>query len=292
MIKHRYSDPHLQKERAPWRDYVQRVIFETDTPAGKNFDIALLIAIACSFFVILMSTVSTVWAQYGDWLYGLEWFFTILFTIEYFARIISVDNKYRYMTSFFGVIDLLSIIPTYLGLFVVGTETLSILRTFRLLRVFRVLELPQYMQGAKVIGAALQASRPKITVFLLAVMTLVVMIGSAMYLIEDEESGFTSIPRSIYWAIVTITTVGYGDIAPQTVLGQTLASLVMIIGYAIIAVPTGIVSSELSKGEFLKNSSDPDSLVTCSRCFLEGHQADANYCRRCGQRLEDQKTER
>lgn len=279
MISHRHYDPKRKKKRARWRDQLQRIIFETDTPAGKNFDIALLIAIACSFIVILLSTVDQIWQKYGTLLFYLEWFFTIIFTIEYLTRLLSVDNKYRYMTSFFGIIDLLSIIPTYLSLFVVGSQTLAILRTFRLFRVFRVLELPQYLQGARVIINALQASRPKITVFLFSVMTLVVMIGSVMYLIEGPKSGFTSIPRSIYWAIVTITTVGYGDIAPQTVLGQTLASVIMIIGYSIIAVPTGIVSSELSKSR--EEESNPKSLI-CPKCFLDNHQADANYCRRCG----------
>ncbi|MEO1653465.1 MAG: ion transporter [Bacteroidota bacterium] len=281
MIRHRHSDPQRSKKRAPWRDELQRIIFETDTPAGKNFDIALLIAISCSFFVILLTTVEPIWQKYGTLLLYLEWFFTIIFTLEYLARLISVDNKYLYATSFFGIIDILSIIPTYLSLFVVGSQTLSILRTFRLLRVFRVLELPQYQQGGRVILNALQASRPKITVFLLSVLTLVIMIGSLMYLIEGPASGFTSIPRSIYWAIVTITTVGYGDIAPQTILGQTLASVIMIIGYSIIAVPTGIVSSELNKEKIREELRDMNK-INCPQCFLEAHQPDANYCRRCG----------
>lgn len=288
MLSHRYKNPYREKERVKWRAYIQRVIFETDTPAGKSFDIILLIAIFCSVVVTMLSTVDDIQDKYGHWLLGLEWFFTILFTLEYILRIISVDHKYRYITSFFGIIDLISILPTYLTLFIVGSGTLSILRTIRLLRVFRVLHLPRYMIGARVIVSALQASRPKITVFLLAVFTMVVVIGSLMYLIEGADSGFTSIPRSMYWAVVTITTVGYGDIAPQTVLGQTLASLIMIIGYAIIAVPTGVVSAEMSKISQELKAQEEDSIV-CPQCFLEGHTEDANYCRRCASPLSDKK---
>ncbi|NJO02245.1 MAG: ion transporter [Bacteroidia bacterium] len=273
-----------KRNRPTWLDYVQRVIFETDTRAGKIFDIALLVAILFSFLVIVISTVEEAWATYGQLLYSLEWFFTILFTIEYFARIISVENKRQYVTSFFGIIDLLSIIPTYLSLFLVGSQNLAILRTLRLLRVFRVLELPHYMQSARVIIVALQASRFKITVFMLAVLTMVIVVGSLMYLIEGKDSGFSSIPRSVYWAIVTITTVGYGDIAPRTILGQTLASVMMIVGYAIIAVPTGIVTSEFTRDRDAQKQMAAND-ITCPKCRLKGHEADANYCRRCSAEL-------
>ncbi len=265
-------------KRKPWQDRIQRIIFETDTVAGKNFDIALLIAIACSFVVILLSSVEPIFKQYRYLLVGLEWFFTILFTLEYLARLASVEKKLRYITSFFGVIDLLSIIPTYLSLFIVGSESLAILRTFRLLRVFRVLELPQYTSGARKILLALQASRPKITVFLTFVMTVVVAVGAVMYNVEGKGSGFTSIPRSIYWAIVTITTVGYGDIAPQTVLGQSIASVIMILGYAIIAVPTGIVTSEIQTQSRIDEEAGDSEEVGTPEPF--------KYCPHCGKPLE------
>ncbi len=273
-------------QRAPWQNRIQRIIFETDTPAGKTFDILLLIAIVCSFFVITFYTVKEIRERYGDLLYAIEWFFTIIFTLEYIVRIISVENKRKYIFSFYGLIDLLSILPTYLSLFLVESQLLAILRTVRLVRVFKVLELPQYTKNTKIIIEALQASRPKITVFLTAVFTIVIVVGTIMYVVEGEESGFTSIPRSIYWTIVTITTVGYGDIAPQTVLGQTIASVIMLLGYAIIAVPTGIVSGEILRGKNTDKTGLPTTdELTCPACRTMPHPSDALYCRRCGSPL-------
>ena len=264
-----------------WRYVLSRVIFDTDTRAGKLFDLILLTLIALSFIVIILTTVDEINKAYGDILLKVEWVFTIIFSLEYITRLLVARKPFVYATSFYGLVDLLSIIPTYLSLFFTGSQSLGIIRTFRLVRVFRVLELPQYVTGARVIIAALKASWPKITVFLTFVMTIVTVLGTLMYLIEDKESGFTSIPRSIYWAIVTITTVGYGDIAPQTVLGQIIASIMMIIGYAILAVPTGIVSVELSQ----LSLEEDEEVVICSNCGLDNHQDDAKYCRHCGEKL-------
>ena len=227
----------------------------------------------------MLESVSTIEAQYGTALRYAEWFFTIVFTIEYILRLISVDHPLRYARSFFGIVDLLAIVPTYLSLLVPGTQFLLVIRLLRILRVFRVLKLAKYIAEAHVLTTALRASRRKITVFLFTVMTLVVILGSLMYFIESDENGFTSIPRSVYWAIVTLTTVGYGDISPQTPLGQALASVVMILGYAILAVPTGIVSVELSRAEIDLNTR------SCHGCSLEGHDKDAVYCKYCGDEL-------
>lgn len=266
--------------RRKWQDDIQRIIFETDTPAAKTFDIILLIAILGSFFVIMLSSVKEVNDLYGKELYLIEWGFTLLFSLEYFARLISVFKKRKYIFSLFGMIDLLSVLPTYLSLIIVESQSLAILRTLRLVRVFRVLELSQYTKSTKTIIDALQASRPKITVFLTAVFTIIIVIGGLMYVIEGQESGFTSIPRSIYWAIVTITTVGYGDIAPQTILGQTLASVMMLLGYSILAVPTGIVSGEFMKTQNSQNQTKR-SKEGCPKCGVQNHQDDANFCRVC-----------
>jgi voltage-gated potassium channel len=256
---------------------LHEIIFEADTPAGKRFDVALLWAILLSLATVMLESVSSIKAQYGDLLRGLEWFFTGLFTVEYALRIFCVARPARYMTSFFGLVDLLSILPTYLSFFIAGTQSLLVIRALRLLRVFRVLKLTQYVGEAQVLTAALRASRPKITVFMGVVMTSVIIVGTAMYLIEGEKSGFDSIPRAMYWAIVTMTTVGYGDIAPQTVAGQTLAALLMILGYAIIAIPTGIVSSEL-----MRKPSGKVSTQACRVCGAEGHDHDASHCKYCG----------
>lgn len=268
-----------QKNLAPWQFKLHEVIFEADTKAGKWFDILLLWAILLSVITVMLESVESISAVYGTSLRIIEWVFTILFTFEYFARIISVKKPIKYIFSFYGIIDLISIIPTFLGLFITGTHTLSIIRSIRLLRVFRILKLVQFISEANILIKALKASRPKIVVFLFAVLSLTFILGTLMYLIEPPESGFTSIPISIYWAIVTLTTVGYGDIAPQTVLGQTLASLIMIIGYAIIAVPTGIVGSELAKTKTNSNTQ------ACPACSLEGHDDDAVYCKHCGSKL-------
>jgi len=263
-----------------WRERLHEIIFEADTPAGKLFDVALLWAILLSVLTVMLDSVSSIKARHGDLLRALEWFFTLLFTVEYFWRIASVDRPGRYVTSFFGLVDLVSVLPTYLSLVVAGTQSLLVIRALRLLRVFRVLKLAQYVGEAQVLMAALRASRPKIIVFIGTVMTCVVIVGAAMYLIEGEEHGFDSIPRAMYWAIVTMTTVGYGDIAPGTVAGQALAALLMILGYAIIAIPTGIVSAEL-----VRKPSAHVSTQACPTCGAEGHDYDASHCKYCGSSL-------
>ena len=264
---------------APWKQKLHEVIFEADTLTGKWFDIILLILIILSVTTVMLESVNSIDLLYGEELRILEWIFTILFTLEYIARLASIEKPLKYVFSFYGIVDLVSIIPTYLGIFISGTHTLSIIRSIRLLRVFRILKLAQFIGEADVLLQALKASRAKIVVFLFAVLSLTFILGTMMYLIESSDSGFTSIPRSIYWAIVTLTTVGYGDITPDTALGQTLASLIMIIGYAIIAVPTGIVGSELAKVDLGTNTR------ACSSCSLEGHDNDAGFCKFCGEKL-------
>jgi len=264
---------------SPWQQKLHEIIFEADTRAGKWFDIILLVLILMSVTTVMLESVNSIALLYGDELRLLEWIFTILFTLEYIARLVSIGKPLKYIFSFYGIIDFISIIPTYLGIFISGTHTLSIIRSIRLLRVFRILKLAQFIGEADILIKALKASRAKIVVFLFAVLSLTFILGTVMYLIESPESGFTSIPRSIYWAIVTLTTVGYGDITPQTVLGQALASFIMIIGYAIIAVPTGIVGAELSKANLTTNTQ------SCSNCSLEGHDDDAIHCKFCGETL-------
>jgi voltage-gated potassium channel len=262
------------------RQHTFRVIFEHDTQAGRAFDIALIITIIASVVVVMLESVASIRSEHGPLLRALEWGFTVLFTIEYALRIWCSPRRVRYVRSFFGVVDLIAILPTYLSLVLPGGQALLSVRALRLLRVFRVLKLAHHVQESRVLLRALRQSRDKITVFVATVLTLVVILGSLMYLIEGSANGFTSIPRSVYWAIVTLTTVGYGDIAPQTNVGQALAAMIMIMGYAIIAVPTGIVTVELGnvQRQVLTERS-------CSSCGLAGHDGDAAYCRRCGARL-------
>jgi len=262
------------------RSRLHEIIFEADTPAGKLFDVLLILSIVVSVVLVMLDSVSSIRQSYGDLLYLGEWVFTILFTIEYILRLYSVGRPLSYATSFFGVVDLLAILPTYLSFIFPGSQYFLVIRILRVLRIFRVLKLVQYVGEARHLMRAMRASRRKITVFLFAVFTLVVIFGSVMYIIEDSQSGFTSIPQSIYWAIVTMTTVGYGDILPQTGLGQTLAALIMIIGYGIIAVPTGIVTAELA--QVYKKSI---STQACPQCSAEGHDPDAEYCKYCGANL-------
>ena len=268
---------HDVHSRNALRDRLYRIIFGTDTPAGRLFDIVLLWAIVISVALVMLESVREIGDAYGPYLRAAETFFTAMFTVEYVLRLWVVEKPIRYARSVFGIIDLLSILPTYLVVFIPGAQSFMVIRALRLLRIFRVLKLARYIGEASVLGKALQASRRKIMVFLLTVLTLVMLFGTLMYLVESPEAGFTSIPRSIYWAIVTLTTVGYGDIAPQSVVGQFLASVIMILGYAIIAVPTGIVGSELAKGEHLTEE--------CLSCHATGHLLDARYCRRCGAEL-------
>lgn len=264
-----------------WRHRLHEIIFEADTYAGKLFDVILIVAILGSVVAVMLESVQAVRAEYGILLMYVEWVFTILFTIEYVLRLVCVRQPISYATSFFGIIDLLAILPTPLSLIIPGARSLLAIRLLRILRVFRVLKLVNYLREADMLMRALRASRRKIAVFLLTVLTMVVVLGSLMYFIEGEENGFTSIPRSIYWAIVTLTTVGYGDILPLTAVGQALAALIMITGYGMIAVPTGIVTAELTKVDF----SAPVSSQHCSNCSREGHSADAAYCKYCGEPL-------
>ena len=262
------------------RSRLHEIIFEADTPAGKLFDILLILSIVVSVVLVMLDSVSSLRQSYGNLFYLGEWVFTIFFTIEYGLRLYSVGRPLSYATSFFGMVDLLAILPTYLSIIFPGSQYFMVIRLLRVLRIFRVLKLVQYVGEARLLMRAMRASGRKITVFLFVVLTLVTIFGSLMYIIEDSQSGFTSIPQSIYWAIVTLTTVGYGDISPQTGLGQTLASLIMIIGYAIIAVPTGIVTAELTQG--YKKSV---STQACPQCSAEGHDPDAGYCKYCGSML-------
>lgn len=267
--------------RAPWRERIRVVIFETGTPAGKAFDVALLVAILLSVLAVMLESVASVRVRYGPVLDVAEWTFTLLFTVEYVLRLISVPRPGAYARSFFGVVDLLAILPSYLSLILPGSESLLVIRALRLLRVFRVFKLGRFLGEASVLGRALAASRHKITVFLGTITVLITILGAAMYLVEGAENGFTSIPTSIYWAIVTMTTVGYGDIAPQTVTGKVLASIAMIIGYGIIAVPTGIVTAEIVDAA----KAAPNTTRTCPQCMSEGHLWNARFCRDCGARL-------
>ena len=262
------------------RNKLYKIIFKSDTPAGKGFDVLLIISILLSVVVVMLDSVQYYNNKYGDILYIMEWIFTLLFTVEYFLRIYCINRPLIYMRSFFGIIDILSIIPTYISIFFPASRYLSIIRILRVLRIFRVLKLIFYIGEANILMDALVSARRKIIVFLFFIFTLATIIGSVMYLVEGEANGFTSIPRSIYWAIVTITTVGYGDISPQTALGQLLASFAMIIGYATIAVPTGIISAEYSTMKQKFNN------TVCPDCGNEDHEDDAKFCRTCGTTLE------
>ena len=267
--------------RAAWREELRVVIFEADTPAGKAFDVVLLVAILLSVLAVMLESVASIRAAHGRALYGVEWFFTLLFTAEYLLRLACVEVPLRYARSFYGVVDLLSIVPTYVSVLFPGAQSLLVIRGLRLLRVFRVFKLGHFLGEADVLRRALAGSRHKVTVFLGTVLVLVTILGTAMYLVEGAEHGFTDIPTAVYWAIVTMTTVGYGDIAPHTPVGKALAAVVMILGYAIIAVPTGIVTAGIV-GEAAGRRLDPRS---CPHCSTEGHDSDARFCRRCGAAL-------
>ncbi|MEM9305570.1 MAG: ion transporter, partial [Pseudomonadota bacterium] len=247
-----------------------RVIFGHQTPAGRRFDLVLIILIVCSVVAVLLDSIETINARWGEALLAAEWIFTAVFTIEYFVRLAIVDRPWRYARSFYGIVDLLSVLPTYLSLIFTGANSLLVIRVLRILRVFRILKLVRYLGEANMLVTALKASRRKILVFVISVLSLVVIFGAIMYLVEGPERGFTSIPRSMYWAIVTLTTVGYGDISPVTPLGQAIASVIMILGYGIIAVPTGIYTAELSQE--LRRDYDRRR---CGECGREGHERDA-----------------
>jgi len=269
----------------PRKEKIYEIIFEADTPMGKLFDILLIFIILASVIVVMLETVNSIESKWRTFFKVIEWVFTIFFTIEYVTRLWVARNTKAYATSFFGIIDFLAIIPTYLSFLIVGSQYFLVLRALRLIRVFRIFKLAHFLNEGKVITSALANSKNKITVFLSFILIMVTIMGAIMYFIEGNQpdTAFTSIPRSIYWAIVTITTVGYGDISPVTPMGQFIASIVMIMGYAVIAVPTGIVTSEISKADE-KQRLDLSTQV-CNNCFSEGHDTDAEYCKFCGETL-------
>lgn len=255
------------------------IIFEADTPAGKIFDLVLLFVILISVVLVMLESISSVNIKYHHILIVLEWIITVIFSLEYLLRILIVKKPFQYIFSFYGIIDFLSVIPTYLSLIIVGSQSLIVIRILRLLRVFRILKLTRYTSAGRFLAKSMWASREKISIFIFFVLTIVVIMGTVMYLVEGEKNGFTSIPTSIYWAIVTLTTVGYGDISPQTPVGQFIASFVMIMGYAIIAVPTGIVTAEMIKSTVNTNTQ------VCPKCLFDKHDDDAKYCKMCGNQL-------
>ena len=264
-----------------WKEKLHEIIYEADTKKGKLFDVILLIAIIASVVLVMLESVDSFDKKYHTFLNVSEWIITVLFSIEYILRVISIKKPLKYIFSFYGIIDLLSTIPKYLSFVIVGSHNLAALRALRLLRVFRILKLARYVGASNKLLVALRASKAKIAVFLFFVVIVCVILGTIMYMIEGEENGFTNIPKSIYWAIVTLTTVGFGDIAPQTPFGQLIASIIMILGYGIIAIPTGIISSEMTK-----NTSDIDSNTqSCSNCAKENHKDKAEYCYNCGNDL-------
>lgn len=273
MLKYVPTMKHLKKE-------LYRIIFEAETPGGRLFDVLLIVAVIASTICVSLESVAAIKERYEGALHAAEWFFTLLFTVEYITRIVVFKRPLSYVFSFFGLVDLVSIIPTYLSLLFPGAQMLLAVRVLRLLRLFRVLKLTRYTTATSLLMAAIRESRPKIVVFLWAVASAVIIVGSVMYLVEGPENGFTSIPRSIYWAVVTMTTVGYGDIVPRTPFGQFLAMLMMIGGYAFIAVPTGIMTVELSN-----LSRKEDFTRCCSFCAKEGHESSALFCSACGKTL-------
>jgi voltage-gated potassium channel len=261
------------------KDRLYEVIFEADTREGKLFDMVLIFLILISIVLVMADSVPALSQKMHTILRLIEWLVTIIFTLEYFLRIYIVKKPWLYITSFYGIVDLLAILPTYIGLFIAGGQGLIVIRAIRLLRIFRILKLTRYTRAGRFLVIALYKSREKIFIFLFVVLTLVIIFGTIMYIVEGEENGFTSIPTSIYWAIVTLTTVGYGDISPTTGFGQFLASLIMITGYAIIAVPTGIVTSEMLAQKITLNTQ------VCSNCLHDRHEDDALFCKKCGHLL-------
>tara|TARA_B110000285_G_scaffold26865_1_gene26280 strand:+ start:11001 stop:11828 length:828 start_codon:yes stop_codon:yes gene_type:complete len=269
-------------KNSPWRVKLHEIVYEADTRVGKIFDLILLVLILLSVIFVMLESVRWIDAKYHQLLYIGEWIITIFFTLEYIARVVSVRKPTHYIFSFYGIIDFLSTIPLYLSFLFVGSNYLLIVRALRLLRVFRILKLTKYVGESNKLSKALLHSRAKILIFLFVVVIISIIAGTLMYLIEGEESGFTSIPRSVYWAIVTLTTVGYGDISPATPLGQLIASVIMIMGYGIIAVPTGIVSAEYAKN-------DPSEIhvntQSCQNCGADKHRDDSEFCHICGDDL-------
>ena len=264
-----------------WKEKLHEIIYEADTKEGKLFDVVLLFAIIASIVLVMLESIESFDEKYHYFLNVSEWIITILFSIVYILRVVSIKKPLKYIFSFYGIIDLLSTIPKYLSFILVDSHSLVALRALRLLRVFRILKLARYVGASNKLLVALRASRAKIAVFLFFVVIVCIILGTIMYMVEGEENGFTNIPKSIYWAIVTLTTVGFGDIAPQTPLGQLIASVIMILGYSIIAIPTGIVSSEMTK-----NHTELDSNTqSCKSCATENHKDKAAYCYHCGSEL-------
>lgn len=288
-----------EKSKSNWKNKLHEIIYEADTPTGKWFDLILIILIILSVFLIMLESVEEIDLKYHRELLFLEWVVTIFFTIEYIARIIAIKKPFKYIFSFYGVIDFISTIPLYLSYIFAGSQVLLAFRIFRMLRIFRILKLVKFIGEASQLKKAMQASKTKIVVFIYVILILSVSMGTIMYLIESEEAGFTSIPRSIYWTIVTLTTVGYGDIAPQTNLGQFIATIIMVLGYGIIAVPTGIVTAEFAgqnrEGEKSDKSSTKPSnnhgvhlnTQSCPYCAIDGHRDDATHCYKCGNILNE-----
>lgn len=259
------------------------IIFEADTREGKIFDVIIIALILFSVFLVLLDSIASVREKYGFVIHLIEWFITGIFLLEYVLRIYVLDRPVKYILSFYGIIDLMAILPNFLGLIFVGGQSLMIVRAVRLLRVFRIFKLSRYTSAGRTLARAIYRSREKIFMFIAVVLTLVMIFGTIMYLVEGEKNGFTSIPVSIYWAVVTLTTVGYGDISPVTGFGQFLASIVMILGYAIIAVPTGIVTSEMMR------MPARDNTQVCHSCMFDRHDDDALFCKRCGACLDTRK---
>jgi len=272
-----------KKEKPSWRHRLHEIIYEADTKEGKLFDIILLIAIIASIVFVMLESVKSFDEKLYEFLNIAEWIITILFSIEYILRIVAIKKPFRYIFSFYGIIDLLSTLPKYLSFVIVGSHNLAALRALRLLRVFRILKLTRYVGASNRLIIALRASKAKIAVFLFFVVIICIILGTIMYMVEGEENGFTSIPRSVYWAIVTLTTVGFGDIAPNTPLGQLIASVIMILGYSIIAIPTGIVGAEMSK---MTNDEDSNTQA-CPNCLKDHHKENAIYCYNCGSVLNE-----
>ncbi|MBD8525103.1 ion transporter [Pseudomarimonas arenosa] len=275
----RHWPPPPAEAQNNWREKTYRVIFGHDTPAGRGFDLLLMLVILLSILVAVLDSVQDLHQRFGTLLYALEWGFTVVFTIEYVLRLLIVRRPIRYALSFYGIIDLLAVLPTYLSLLLPGTQSLLVIRVLRLLRIFRILKLAEYLREAGVLIAALRRSWRKIFVFLCVILSLVTVFGALMYVVEGPEHGFTSIPTAMYWAVVTVSTVGFGDIAPQTTLGRMITSVLILIGYGIIAVPTGIYTAELTQGLRQLDAR------TCEQCQQLGHSADAKHCRRCGAAL-------
>lgn len=273
------------KPKSNWRFKLHEIIYEADTPAGRIFNIALFVVIIASIVFVMLESVQEIDKKYHTFLNAAEWVITILFSIEYIARIITVKKPFKYIFSFYGVIDLLATIPKYVSILLAGSQSLVALRALRLLRVFRILKLARYIGESTNLTRALKLSRTKILIFMLFVFILCIILGTIMYLVESSDSGFTSIPRSVYWAIVTLTTVGYGDIAPATALGQFIASFIMLMGYAIIAVPTGIVTAEMTK---IKKHNIQTNTQSCPHCLTEDHKDNAKYCYNCGNLLNEE----